>query len=108
MPQRPLPRLQPKSGLPDFGRLQDRPKSETSDFGWRDRERAFTKNRARTPSPHPSPASGRGSTPRVPRRQRPTATRVLLTSLLRRRLLALEVAEAWTIGLLVEELLHAL
>src|SRR5215470_3277814 len=40
MPQRPLPRLQPNSGLPEFGRFIDWPKSETSDFGWRDREGA--------------------------------------------------------------------
>src|SRR6266540_3558530 len=34
----PLPRLQPNSGLPEFGLLMSRPKSETSDFGWRERE----------------------------------------------------------------------
>src|SRR6516164_11208272 len=40
MPQRPLPRLQPNSGLTEFGRFIDWPKSETSDYGWRDREGA--------------------------------------------------------------------
>jgi hypothetical protein len=30
-----LPRLQPNSGLPEFGHFADWPKSETSDFGWR-------------------------------------------------------------------------
>src|SRR5262249_43078357 len=30
----PLPRLHPKSGLPDFAAI-DRPKSDKSDFGWR-------------------------------------------------------------------------
>src|SRR5215831_7250629 len=40
MPQRLLPRLQPNSGLPEFGRFIDWPKSETSEFGWRDREGA--------------------------------------------------------------------
>src|SRR5262249_16778629 len=44
--QRPLPREQPNSGLPEFGRLIDWPKSETSDFGWRDREGAHAKIRA--------------------------------------------------------------
>jgi FAD/FMN-containing dehydrogenase/Fe-S oxidoreductase len=36
----PLPRLQPNSGLPEFGHSKARPKSETSDFGWRDGEGA--------------------------------------------------------------------
>src|SRR5712692_1016604 len=35
-PPRPLP-LAPKSGLPDFG-IFSRPKSDKSDFGWRERE----------------------------------------------------------------------
>src|SRR5262249_45434623 len=50
----PPPRLQPNSGSPEFGRFIDRPKSETSDFGWRDRE---------LPPPHPSPVNGGGSRP---------------------------------------------
>src|SRR6266851_3634434 len=43
---RSLPRLQPNSGLPEFGRFIDWPKSETSDFGWRVRVGAHTKTRA--------------------------------------------------------------
>jgi len=31
----PLSRLQPNSGLPEFGHFINWPKSETSDFGWR-------------------------------------------------------------------------
>jgi hypothetical protein len=30
-----LPRLQPNSGLPEFGHLYGWPKSDISDFGWR-------------------------------------------------------------------------
>src|SRR6266540_5292732 len=49
----PSPALQPNSGLPEFGLLMSRPKSETSDFGWRDREGACKKIHAckLTPSP---------------------------------------------------------
>src|SRR6516162_6606058 len=64
MPQRPLPRLQSNSGLPEFGRFIDWPKSETSDFGWRDREGVRSKIRAFPPPSHPSPACGGGSRPR--------------------------------------------
>src|SRR5262249_50782904 len=64
VPHRPLPRLQPNSGLPEFGRFIDWPKSETSDFGWRDREGACDMvEHFHLPPPHPSPASGRGSRP---------------------------------------------
>src|SRR5262245_44689846 len=64
----PLPRLQPNSGLPEFGRLIDRPKSETSDFGWRDREGACKKiHVCSSPPPHPSPASGGGCRLSAPR-----------------------------------------
>src|SRR5216684_5441445 len=56
----PLPRLHPKSGLPDFG-IHGRPKSDKSDFGWRVREGApLAHARVASPSP-PSPASGGGS-----------------------------------------------
>src|ERR1700757_3858452 len=47
----PLPRLQPNSGLPEFGRFINWPKSETSDFGWRDREGARNMIKHVTPSP---------------------------------------------------------
>src|SRR5262245_61780760 len=58
---RPLPRLHPNSGLPEFG-IIDRPKSDKSDFGWRDREgasagRAFRSN----PLPSPPPQAGEGA-----------------------------------------------
>jgi hypothetical protein len=43
VPHRPLPRLQPNSGSPEFGRFINWPKSETSDLGWRDREGARNK-----------------------------------------------------------------
>jgi hypothetical protein len=39
----PLPRLQSNSGLPEFDHSINWPKSETSDFGWRDREGACNK-----------------------------------------------------------------
>src|SRR5262249_27240760 len=56
----PLPRLHPKSGLPDFD-TSKWPKSDKSDFGWRDREgEAPCSVREASPSP-PSPASGGGS-----------------------------------------------
>ncbi len=52
VPQRSLPRLQPTSGSPEVGHWVDWPKSETSDFGWRDRVGASGKIRAmRSPSP---------------------------------------------------------
>src|SRR5262249_53321937 len=65
MPQRLLPRLQPNSGLPEFGRFIDWPKSETSEFGWRDREgaRNMIEMIEPFPPPPPSPASGGGSRP---------------------------------------------
>src|SRR5262249_14063556 len=52
VPHRPLPRSQPNSGLPEFGRFIDWPKSETSDFGWRDRGgRQYDRALQVTPSP---------------------------------------------------------
>src|SRR5262245_15264601 len=57
------PSPQPNSGLPEFGHLMMRPKSETSDFGWGEGGgeggpncRYFV-----TPSPHPSPLRGEGA-----------------------------------------------
>ena len=46
-----LPRLQPNSDLFEFGRSVKWPKSETSDFGWRDKVGACIKIRARCPLP---------------------------------------------------------
>jgi hypothetical protein len=63
---RPLPRLQPNSGIPEFGRFTGWPKSETSDFGWREREGAqHMIEHFNLPPPHPSPASGGGSRPNL-------------------------------------------
>jgi hypothetical protein len=59
-PHRPLPRLQPNSGLPEFGRFIDWPKSETSDFGSRDREGACDKIHVRTLTPSPTLPRKRG------------------------------------------------
>jgi hypothetical protein len=47
--------VQPNSGVPEFGRFIDWPKSETSDFGWRVREGACIKIRANHPLPTPPP-----------------------------------------------------
>ena len=47
-----LPRLQPNSGLPEFGHSITWPKSETSDFGWRDREGACNKIEGRCKNIH--------------------------------------------------------
>src|SRR5215471_6933243 len=59
MPQRPLPRLQPNSGLPEFGRFIDWPKSEIirirleGQGGGAQYDRAF-------PPPHPPQQAGEG------------------------------------------------
>src|SRR5262245_17303754 len=55
-----LPRLQPNSGLTEFGRLLTRPKSDTSDFGWRDREGARWRNFT-YPLPTPPPQAEEGA-----------------------------------------------
>src|SRR6266699_6521135 len=58
--------MQLNSGLPEFSRFVDWPKSETSDFGWRDREGACNMiEHFKSPPPQPSPASGGGSRPSV-------------------------------------------
>src|SRR5689334_8121229 len=54
----PLPRLRPKSGLPDFG-TNDGPKSDISDFGWRPGGGSHQHGASGAPSP-PSPVSGGG------------------------------------------------
>src|SRR5262249_47550802 len=63
--------LPPNSGLPEFGALSW-PKSDKSDFGWeRGGVRGFGRSVSMvTPSPHPSPQMGRGSTPRAGRLRR--------------------------------------
>jgi len=66
VPHRPLPRLHANSGLPEFGRFIDWPKSETSDFGWRDRERACDKLQMCTFIPLPNSPRKRGSKPNLP------------------------------------------
>src|SRR5260370_1372889 len=60
----PLPRLHPKSGLPDFG-IHGRPKSDKSDFGWRVREGAPLAH-ARVASPPPPPPPTPGARPDSP------------------------------------------
>ena len=53
------------------------PKSDKSDFGWRDREGAWNdtyRECALAPSPQPSPASGGGSRPSLRHAQGATAT----------------------------------
>src|SRR5439155_21663708 len=52
-PHRPLGRVRPNSGLPEFGHFINWPTSEACDFGWRDREGACSMQKAFqfTPSP---------------------------------------------------------
>src|SRR5262249_25388336 len=81
VPHRPLPRLQSNSGLPEFDRFIDWPKSETSDFGWRDRVGACSMTEHfRSPPPQPSPASGGGRRPSMSLALDPHHTEIRLNS----------------------------
>jgi len=58
---RPLPRLHPNSGLPEFG-IINWPKSDKSDFGWRVREGADVAQHCHcNPVPTPPPQAGEGA-----------------------------------------------
>ncbi len=64
-----LPRLQPNSGLPEFGRSIGWPKSETSDFGWRAGEGGHNIGESfDCPLPVPPPQAGEGTIWRGPSR----------------------------------------
>ena len=61
-----LPRLQPNSGLPEFGHVIGWPKSETSDFGWRGGEGVTRHIVSVCPLPVPPPQAGEGTLWRLP------------------------------------------
>src|SRR5262245_40483589 len=62
---RPLPRLHPNSGLPEFS-ISNWPKSDKSDFGWRVREGASRAKHCHScPLPTPPPQAGEGAGPHV-------------------------------------------
>ena len=53
-----LPRLQPSSGIPEFGSFMGWPKSDASDFGWKGGEGV---HRIACPLPVPPPQAGEGT-----------------------------------------------
>jgi hypothetical protein len=61
-PHRPLPRLRPNSGVPEFGCFIDWPKSETpTSAGGTGRGKTIMKSVSRRPLPNPPPQAGEGA-----------------------------------------------